>query len=484
MSSLLPVRAGDPSSAGLFDQHGDIGAVGSPGSTTYDAAAQEYLLQSSGTNMWGDHDEFHFTWKRVRGDFIVQAMVEFVGPGGDPHRKAGLIVRSSLDPRSPHVNACRHGDGLTSLQFRRSAGAPTEEIRFATSGPEVLQLARKGGTCTVSAARRGELFATQPIADVALGDEVYVGLYVCAHNNTVSEKAILRNVRLICPAPDSFTPYRDYIGSDLELLDVATGRRQAIYRVEDSLQAPNWTPDARTLICNRNGRMLRFDLATRQAEWIDTGAQVQCNNDHALAFDGKTLGISSGQPSIIYTLPISGGVPKQITPVGPSYLHGWSPDGQWLTFTGGRDGNYDIYVVPAGGGAERRLTTTPGLEDGSEYSPDGQFIYFNSTRTGRMQIWRMKPDGSAQEQLTFDDFNNWFPHVAPDGKTIVFITYGPEIKADDHPFYKHVYLRQLPVDGGQPRVIAYLYGGQGSMNVNSWSPDSRSIAFVSNSAGF
>ena len=484
MTATLSLGAGDMSSVGLFEQHGDIGAVGLPGAATYDAANQEYVLQSSGTNMWGDHDEFHFAWRRVRGDFILQALVELAGPGVDPHRKTGLIVRSSLDPRSPHVNACRHGDGLTSLQFRRSAGAPTEEIRFAVTGAEVLQLARHGGTCTVSVARRGELYATQQIADVPLGDEVYVGLYVCAHNNAVSEKAVLRNVRLIRPAPDGFTPYRDYIGSDVELLDLATGRRRAIHRVEDSIQAPNWTPDGKTLICNHNGRIVHLDLATGQATLIDTGAQMQNNNDHAPSFDGTMLGISSGEPSIVYTVPVGGGTPKQITPIGPSYFHGWSPDGKWLAFTGLRNGAWDIYVVPSAGGPERRLTTTPGLDDGSEFSPDGRYIYFNSTRTGRMQLWRMKTDGSEQTQLTFDDFNNWFPHVSPDNKTIVFITYGPEIKAEEHPWYQHVYLRQMPVGGGQPTVIAYLYGGQGSMNVNSWSPDSRSIAFVSNSAGF
>jgi len=137
--------------------------------------------------------------------------------------------------------------------------------------------------------------------------------------------------------------------------------------------------------------------------------------------------------------------------------------------------------VPAGGGPERRLTTSPGLDDGPEFTPDGKWIYYNSTRSGRMQVWRMRPDGSGQEQLTFDDFNNWFPHVSPDGTRVVFITYGPEVAPDDHPWYKRVYLRTMPLDGGAPRVVAYVYGGQGSMNVNSWAPDSRRLAFVSNS---
>jgi Tol biopolymer transport system component len=230
--------------------------------------------------------------------------------------------------------------------------------------------------------------------------------------------------------------------------------------------------------------MFSFDLATGAQSPIDTGAQIHCNNDHTLSFDGQMLGISSGSPSIVYTLPIGGGTPFQVTPAGPSYLHGWSPDGKYLAITGQRNGNFDIYRVPAAGGPEERLTTAKGLNDGSEYSPDGKTIFFISDRTGKMQIWRMNADGSGQTQMTDDTYNNWFPHVSPDGKTILFISFPPEIPANDHPFYKHTYLRKMPVDGGNPTVVAYLYGGQGSINVNSWSPDNRMIAFVSNSGSF
>jgi TolB protein len=181
-------------------------------------------------------------------------------------------------------------------------------------------------------------------------------------------------------------------------------------------------------------------------------------------------------------VPASGGQPRQITPRGPSYLHSWSPDGQSLLFTGERNKNFDIYRVPAAGGPEVRLTTAPGLDDGPEYTPDGQYIYFNSNRTGTMQIWRMKPDGSAQEPVTTGDYHDWFPHISPDGKWIVFLSFlKEEVAAGDHPFYKHVYLRLLPMGGGQPRVIAYVYGGQGTINTPSWSPDSQRLAFISNS---
>jgi TolB protein len=434
--------------------------------------------------MWFGSDEFHFAWKKVKGDFILQARVEFLGKGVDPHRKAGLMIRASLEPTSAHVNVSRHGDGLTSLQFRRVNGADTEEVRSELNGPDVLQLERKGDTYTMAVARFGELYSTKQITDVKLGEEAYVGIYVCSHNPDVLEKAVLRNVRLIRPAKDTFTPYRDYIGSDVELLDVTTGVRRTVHHVDDSIQAPNWTPDGKQLIMNRNGRMYSFDLASRTISDIDTAPLIRNNNDHALSFDGKMLGLSGGQPSVVYTVPVTGGTPRQITPVGPSYLHGWSPDGKSLVFTGQRGGDFDVYLVPSNGGPETRLTTAPGLDDGPEFTPDGKWIYFNSSRTGRMQVWRMRPDGTGQEQLTFDDGNSWFPHVSPNGQSIVFITYGREIAPDDHPWYKQVFIRKMPLDGGPSAVVAYVYGGQGSMNVNSWSPDSKAIAFISNSDRF
>ncbi|HEU5077974.1 MAG TPA: DUF5050 domain-containing protein [Opitutaceae bacterium] len=469
-------------SIGQFEEQTDVGSVHIPGSALYDLERQVYTIESSGANMWTDHDAFHFVWKKISGDFIVQAQVEFIGQGGDPHRKAGIIVRSSLDARSAHVNAVTHGDGSTALQFRRSEGATTEEKRLASNGATVLELSRHGNTYTVSAAKFGEPYATQTLDSATLGDSVYVGLYVCAHNDAVSEKALLRNVRLIRPAKDDFRPYRDYIGSEIELMNVATGQRRMILHAEDSLQAPNWTPDNKRLVYNHNGRMFNLDLATLTPSSLDTGEQVRCNNDHALSLDGRQLGISSGQVSTVYILPSAGGAPKQITQKNPSYFHSWSPDGKYLLYTGlrGKEPG-DIYRISVDGGEEQRLTTAEELDDGSEYTPDGKYIYFNSNRTGRMQLWRMKPDGSEQEQITHDDFNNWFPHISPDGKSIVFLSYGAEIASGDHPFYKHVYIRKLPIDGGTPNVVAYLYGGQGSMNVNSWSPDSASIAFVSNS---
>ena len=201
------------------------------------------------------------------------------------------------------------------------------------------------------------------------------------------------------------------------------------------------------------------------------------------------LGISSasndpadGNRSVVWVLPSTGGEPKRVTANSPSYLHSWSLDKKWLFYTGQRNNELDLYKISVDGGEETRLTTTEGVDDGSELTPDGQWLYFNSTRSGHMQIWKMKPDGTDQQQITFDRFNNWFPHIAPDGKSMVIISYGEDIQSTDHPFYKHVYLRHMALDGSNAKVIAYVFGGQGTINVPSWSPDSTKIAFVSNTA--
>ncbi|MHB1921744.1 MAG: TolB family protein [Chitinophagaceae bacterium] len=485
MLGVFPQTASAQKNLGLFDGHLDLGKVARRGSATFDPQTQEYTLSGAGDNMWFTHDQGQFLYKHLSGNFILQASIRFIGKGVEPHRKIGWMVRSSLDSGSAQVSAVVHGVGLTSLQFRRTAGTNTEEMQFVLTSPDFIQLERKDGRYIMSVARRGDTLVSKELTGVDLGDRVVAGLFICSHNSAVTERAVFSNVRIVIPAPENFVPYKDYIGSYLEIMNISTGLRKIVHQYSGSFQAPNWTPDGKYLIYNQEGLLYRFNLANHHSTLIPTGFATNNNNDHVLSFNGKMLGISDmrkqdGNASNVYVVPVSGGRPRRISPEGPSYMHGWSPNGKMVVYTGERDGNFDIYQKALKGGQEIRLTTAMGLDDGPEYTPDGQYIYFNSVRSGRMQIWRMKPDGTDQEQITFDHFNNWFPHISPNGKWVVFISFPLTVKPDDHPFYKHVYLRLMPAGGGPIKVIAYLYGGQGTINVPSWSPDSKKIAFVSN----
>ena len=480
-------------SLGLFEASTDVGAATLAGSATFDAAQNEYTLTGAGTNMWMRGDQFQFLWRKLSGDFILRARVEFIGKGKNEHRKIGWMVRPSLEANAPYVDCAVHGVDLTSLQYRLTQGSNTDQKILGIKNPEVIQFERRGSNFLFSAAHYGETFVTTNFVSADLPADVYAGLFICSHDGTVIEKAIFRDVTIIKPAKPDFRPYHDFIGSELHLLEVDTGKLETIYTSAQPFEAPNWTRDGQSLIYNVSGRdagwgvLNRFDLATHAISTLNTSPNNRNNNDHVLSFDGQMLGISEqsvGGSSSVYVVPVGGGTPRRVTVNTPSYLHGWSPNGQFLVFAGQRRVNgtnkFDIYKIPVAGGEEVKLTEAPGVNDGPEFTPDGQYIYFNSARTGRMQIWRMKPDGSDQEQVTSDDFNNWFAHISPDGSRFVFISFPADISAGDHPYYKHCYLRLLPITGGTPKVIAYLYGGQGTMNVPSWSPDGKKIAFVSN----
>jgi TolB protein len=272
--------------------------------------------------------------------------------------------------------------------------------------------------------------------------------------------------------------------SILETVDINTGERRVLKEFDCVIEAPNWTRDGKYLIYNSQGKMYTYELAEGEIYEIDSDFAIDCNNDHVLSPDNTQLAIShftnEDATSRIYILPLTGGSPSLVTKKGPSYLHGWSPDGERLAYCAERDGQYDIYTISVNGGAETQLTAEPGLDDGPEYSPDGRHIWFNSTRTGLMQIWRMETDGSNPAHMVKEDANCWFPHVSPDGKWVAYITYGKEdVEAGDHPPNKNVELRLVPAEGGVSKTIVKLFGGQGTMNVNSWSPDSRTLAFVS-----
>jgi TolB protein len=473
---------------GIFESATNIGNPTLKGTALFNPKNGEYTLKGAGENIWGNNDKFFFLSKKVGGDFILRTRAAFMGEGVNPHRKIGIMARNNFDGQSPHASAVVHDDGLTSLQYRKEKAGTTEEKQSEDNAPDIIQLERKGNMFIMSTAQNGQPFVTIAVDSISLNDSINVGLFICSHESDVTEEAVFDNVRLIKPDDEDFVPYQNYIGSHIEIMDFENGKRKIVHSSPLSLQAPNWSPDGKSLIYNSEGKIYAFDIASSEISEINTGFAQNNNNDHMLSFDGKMLGISDhtqheNNQSLVYVLPATGGKPEQITSEAPSYLHGFSPDGKNIVYTAGRGDfeHLDIYKTNLETKEETRITNAPGLDDGSEYSPDGKYIYFNSSRTGTMQIWRMKPDGSDQEQLTFDDYNDWFPHVSPDGKMLVFISYSNEIDAEDHPFYKHVYIRTMPANGGNPEINAYVYGGQGSMNVFNWSPDSKKIAFVSNS---
>ena len=466
---------------GLFENQSDVGATKHAGSATFDAARRTYTVAGGGANMWFTNDAFHFVWKKISGDVTLAADIAFPDAGGDPHRKACLLVRQSLDPDAAYADAALHGDGLTSLQYRADQSERTYEIQSGVTGPKRLWIEKRGRYVSMSiAGAGGELRPAGGSFRLDLTGPFYVGLGVCAHNNERVEKAVFTRVELTSgPAAGGGRPR---LISTLETVPLASKDRRVVWTTTNHIEAPNWSRDGASLIFNsRAGRLHRIPVAGGEPQVLDTGHATRCNNDHGISPDGATLVISDqsqgDRKSRLYTLPAGGGTPKLVTETGPSYWHGWSPDGKTLAFCGERGGEYDIYTIPVGGGAETRLTTAKGLDDGPDYSPDGQWIYFNSDRTGRMQVWRMRADGGGQEQVTNDEFNNWFPHPSPDGKWLVFLSYEKDVQG--HPENKDVTLRLLPLAGGKIEVLAKLFGGQGTINVPSWSPDSRRLAFVS-----
>jgi TolB protein len=479
-------QAGDRA-LGQFQGQGDFGTILLPGSGQYDASNGSYKVSGSGANLWFGIDDFHFVWKKMSGDVALTADIDFVGDKGNAHRKAVLMIRQSLDPHAIYADVARHGDGLTSLQYRDAAGADTHEIETYGNGPHRVRIEKRGDYAYVSIQdANGKMVPSGAAIRVGIAGDFYAGLGVCSHDENVMETAIFSNVKIEPLSPATGQPV---LHSTLESVIVASTDRRVRYTAAIHFEDPNWTPDGKSLIFNQEGTLQRFVLdggihpidsmvpRSTSSTLIPTTPETKLNGDHGVSPDGTMIAIGNqdadGQ-SRIYVVPTSGGTPRLVTLNGPSYFHGWSADGKTISFTRLRGDNFDAYTIPASGGPETLLASN---SDVAEFSPDGHWIYFQSDRTGHMQIWRMHPDGSAQEQLLVSETSDWFPHISPDSNMIAFIAYQPGTQG--HPANQDVEIRVLSLSDRKVRTLAKLLGGRGTINVSSWSPDSKMLAFTS-----
>jgi TolB protein len=497
-------------SLGTFEAQGDIGDTAFKGSASYDAATKTYSVTGGGANIWYAADAFHYVWKKMpAGDLHIAADISFATTTGIPHKKAGLMIRQDLTPGSPYVDVAVHGNGFTAMQWREDENGPSNEIAVQMLSPTRVRLEREGEYAYVSVAGPdGVLHHAGGNVRIKLTGPYYVGLGVSGHDNKVTETAFFKNVEMYVPkladVPDPGYPAK--VESTIEILDVASGNRRVAFQLNTGkLEAPNWSRDGKFLVYNGGGKLwkLPIDASSNWSEalksqgepvMIASGNYVKLNNDHVLSPDGKMIAFSdqtqADNVSRIYIMPIDGS--DKPTPVvadkgGFSWLHAWTPDAKAVVFTGNRVdkgkmnvSNYDIWMRPIKGGKERDLTKSPGLDDGADFSADGKWLYWNSVRSGQMQIWRSYLDGTHLEHPIVEDRRDWFAHPSPDGKWIVYVSFANDVPLDDHPPNRNVELRIVPADfSAPPRVLAKLFGGQGTMNVPSWSPDSKQIAFVS-----
>lgn len=412
----------------------------------------------------------------LRADYPIRVIISIVsGPKSDIAGASYLSFQK--DPDGNHFIRYRSKDQERDLELPKQ--------RYVT-----IQVRREGDQLSCLAAHPGE-----PLQELFretfpnLDEQLTYGISTTCDDGAECEVE-LQNIRLEGIVPFDYDAGESgYLPSRLEVIDVFLNRRTIIHESDSRLEAPNWMPDGGRLLFNQDGNLWTIPVEGGEPSRLNTSFANRNNNDHGISFDGTMLAIShhrEGYPeggSSVYVLPIEGGEPRLVTERTPSYWHGWSPDGREVLYVAKRPetgDSYHIFAADTETGEERQLTNYQGSHvDGPEYSPDGEWIYYNGNHSGTMQLWRRKPDGSEAEQLTFDANNNWFPHLSPDGKWMVYLAYPSTIDVDSHPTYKQVELRLMPTSGGAPRTIAYLFGGQGTINVPSWSPDSRQVAFVS-----
>src|ERR1017187_1604494 len=484
--------AGAAAAQPVFESHGDLGVTPKAGAFAYGAAKAEYRVAGGGANIWGTEDAMHFVWKRLTGDFTLTADIGFAGTGAVAHRKAVLMARQDLTPGSAYADVALHGDGLTSLQFRPAAGVATQEVKATISAPPRIRIVRRGNLFTAAAGKPGEELTVIGQQTVDLAGPVYVGIGVSSHDANILETAVFSNVQLE-QRPAAAPPQR--YRSKVTVFDLAARSTRVVYQADQIVEAPNWSRDGSFLLINTGGSLYRLPVNAAgepKLEKIELGeGGHRANNDHDFSRDGKWLAFSASstasRQSQVFLAHADGSGAKLMTPAAPSYFHGWSPDGRWLAFVGQRDGKFELFRVAADGGAEQRLTSKGAYDDGPEHTPDGKWIYFNSDRSGNWDIWRIPAEGGGAgdakaEQVTNDELEDWFPHFSPDGKWMLVFSFPKGTKTHNDKM-EGVVLRLAPAPGNKLKpvkldVLTKFFGGQGTINVNSWSPDSKQFAYV------
>ncbi|MBZ5618590.1 MAG: hypothetical protein LAQ69_07690 [Acidobacteriia bacterium] len=488
---------------GQFESSNDVGVTPQKGKVEFDAATSEYRVTGGGDNIWAAADAFQFAWKKMSGDVALTADVHFIGTGAVAHRKAALMIRQGLDADSAYADVALHGDGLTSLQYRPTAAAMTletkQEAKSDLTAPVRIRIERRGDRFTMRAGKPGEPLTTTGPATVTLHDPVYVGLAVCSHDANVLETAVFSNVS-VQALPPARPPQPRY-SSKISIFDIRDKSIRTVYTADTVFEAPNWSSDGKYLLANSGGRLYRIPVdgpAGATPEAINIDATLRLNNDHAPSPDGKMIAFSASSStsrgSQVYLCNADGSNTHVMVMDTPSYFHGWSPDGKYLAYVhqhagaNGAPANYDIFRIPAAGGESQQLDSNPGYDDGPDYSPDGKWIYFNSDRSGGWDVWRIPAGGAGPgdqkaEQVTSDEMEDWFPHPSPDSKWLLFLSF-PKGTLTHNDKLPGTQLRMMPMPGAQlakpPKiqVVTTFFGGQGTINVNSWSPDSKRFAYV------
>jgi len=180
---------------GAFSSSGDVGNPAIKGSTVFDSAKGQYRMTGAGANMWAKEDQFQYVWREMSGDVSVTATLEFLGHGAD-HRKAGIMLRKTLDTDSPYIDIVIHGNGMPGIQWRNTPADITNAMDFPFDGPAKyrMKLVRKGSAVTVFLAKENAALKEVGHTQVQLGNPIHVGLAVCSHKADATDTVIFSDV--------------------------------------------------------------------------------------------------------------------------------------------------------------------------------------------------------------------------------------------------------------------------------------------------